>query len=82
MSVQNGVENPGVLRRRHPAVVAAVVYSGCERVDPVAVVHRSNGFLVLDDARGPACCGSTAFPATWCPTCGWPCGRSSWGTSP
>lgn len=51
VSVQNGVENPGVLRRRHPAVVAAVVYSGCERVDPVTVVHRSNGFLVLDDAR-------------------------------
>lgn len=51
VSVQNGVENHEVLGLRHPRVVPSVVYSGCERVDPVTVVHRSNGFLVLDHAE-------------------------------
>lgn len=51
VSAQNGVENPDVLRRHHTRVVPAVVYAGCERIDPVTIVHRSNGFLALEDAE-------------------------------
>lgn len=50
VSVQNGVENPEVLRRHLPRVAGAVVYSGCRRVDPVTIRHTSNGFLVCEDA--------------------------------
>jgi 2-dehydropantoate 2-reductase len=51
VSVQNGIDNPAVLARRHARVIPAVVYSGCVRVDPVTVHHTSNGFLVTDDAE-------------------------------
>jgi 2-dehydropantoate 2-reductase len=51
VSVQNGVENAEVLRRRHPDVVSTVVYSGCRRADPVTIEHASAGFLVTDDER-------------------------------
>jgi 2-dehydropantoate 2-reductase len=51
VSVQNGVDNPAVLARRHERVIPTVVYSGCVRVDPVTVHHTSNGFLVTDDAE-------------------------------
>jgi len=52
VSVQNGVDNPDVLAAGGgwERVVPTVVYCGCNRVDPVTVVHTSNGFLVLADA--------------------------------
>jgi 2-dehydropantoate 2-reductase len=50
LSAQNGVENVDVLRRRHPAVLGAVVYAGVERVGPLHVRNEQTGsHLVLDD---------------------------------
>ena len=49
VSVQNGIEGPAILARHHQPVAAAVVYSGCRKVDPVTVSHTANGFLVTDD---------------------------------
>jgi 2-dehydropantoate 2-reductase len=50
VSVQNGLDNPGVLAAAGcERVVATVVYCGCNRVDPVTVRHTSNGVLVLAD---------------------------------
>jgi len=53
VSVQNGVDNPGVLAAagEWDRVVPTVVYSGCIRLDPVTVQHTSNGYLVLSDAE-------------------------------
>ena len=51
VSVQNGLDNPDVLAAAGgwERVVPTVVYCGCNRVDPVTIVHTSNGFLVLAD---------------------------------
>jgi 2-dehydropantoate 2-reductase len=54
VSVQNGVENPDVLRRYLPKVAGAVVYSGCRRTDAVTIEHTSNGFLVCEDEAASA----------------------------
>jgi 2-dehydropantoate 2-reductase len=53
VSVQNGLDNPGVLAAvaGWERVEPTVVYCGCNRVDPVTVRHTSNGFLVLADPQ-------------------------------
>ena len=60
VSVQNGLDNPGVLAAAGgwDRVVATVVYCGCNRVDAVTVRHTSNGYLVLEDPEVAAWLGA------------------------
>jgi 2-dehydropantoate 2-reductase len=51
VSVQNGIDNPDVLARRHQHVIPTVVRVGCRRIDPITVRHTSSGWLITDDAE-------------------------------
>ena len=56
LSLQNGVENPDILRSVLPQrVIASVVYVATEMAGPGHLKHHGRGELVIDDApQGPA----------------------------